>query len=298
MPVHNGAAYLTEAIESIMKQTYPHFEVIIVDDASTDTSWNIITEYKALYPQTIHAIRLKKSLGKSGDPATNLAIQHAHGAYIAKMDADDIAHPKRLEKQVEYLQSHSEIFMVGTQAYVIDKVNEVIGKKQAPLTHAEIYCNFFSYNYMIHPSIMFRNEARYGEFYHIKFAYFNEYYTFFRLMNQGKQFANVPEYLMYYRIHGKNDTFSRIKKKFLSTLAIKKKFITQLGYTPTFSQIAFTLAQSVGVFLIPEKMTVLFYLLSRRVMTPRSILASAKQLCSLSIGFTKQFASSFAKIFI
>ncbi len=300
MPVYNAGDYLVEAIKSIMHQTYQHFEFIIIDDASTDTSWKIIQRYKKWYPKKIRAYRLKRNLGKGGEIATNLGISKARGSYIAKMDSDDIAHPKRLEKQVQYLQKNKHIFLAGSFAYIIDKNGDIIGKKEGPTTHQELYDNFFVYNYIIHPSIMFRNPHMDTEkdFYVNKFDHFNEYYMFFKLMTQGKQFANIPEPLLYYRIHGGNETFHNIKKKFMSTLAIKSEFVFKLGYQPTLLQLGTTFIQALLVFFVPEKLTILLYLLSRHVISPKQFVESARSSLFSSFSFTKELATSLVRMFI
>lgn len=276
MPVYNGEKYVKFALDSIVTQTYPNFEFIIVNDGSTDKTGSILNNYKKKYSHLIRIINQKKPLGKSGDPATNVGIQQAKGKYIAKMDADDISHPDRLQKQVDYLQQHPQIFLVGTQAYVIDKKGQVLGEKNCPLTHAEIYRNFFLYNHIIHPSIMFRRERK-RKFYDIRFDFFNEYYTFFKYMNQGKVIANLPDHLMYYRIHGENDTLTHTRTKFKSTLAIRSTFITQFRYLPTFHQLWITFLQSLVVFMVPQSMVGQLYMLSRNVISRDEMITDFKQ---------------------
>ena len=267
MPAHNAETYIVQAIDSIFTQTYENIELIVVNDASTDSTKSILDYYATRYPEKVTVIHTKKALGRSGDPATNMAIKQAKGAFIAKMDADDIAHPERIEKQVAFLQKNLDIYLCGTQAYVIDKHGEILGKKELPTGHDAIYTSFFSYNNMIHPSIMFRNDLNGRNFYEIYFPHFNEYYTFFKLMSNGKRFANLDEPLMYYRVHGLNDTFSNIKTKFRSTLSIKKAFILAHGYKPTITQLFQTAIQTGIVFLLPEKFITLMYLFTRKVIS-------------------------------
>src|SRR5438105_3801141 len=109
MPVYNAQEYVGEAIQSIMYQTYQNFEFIIVDDASTDTSVEIIKRYQQMYPGKIQLIQMKNNLNAGGDACANVALEHAMGKYIARMDADDFAHQSRLEKQVAYLEKHKDI---------------------------------------------------------------------------------------------------------------------------------------------------------------------------------------------
>ena len=276
MPVYNARLFVADAIESILSQTYQNFELVIVDDHSKDNSREIIESYQKRYPNKIRVIYLPKTLDKSGDCATNTAIKQARGTYIAKMDADDIASPLRLEKQVEFLEAHKDIFLVGTQAYVIDRDGNNIGEKHNPTTHNEIYNQYFLYNCIIHPSIMFRSEGQKEQFYDIAFPCFNEYWTFFKYMTEGKKFANLEEPLLFYRLHGKNDTFTHIKKKFMSTLSIKKSFIAKLGYKPSFKQVIVTILQSIVVFSMPEKALLFVYLLCRNVISYQSILQNIK----------------------
>lgn len=270
MPVYNAQRFLAQAIESILAQTYQDFELIIVDDASTDGSPQIIEEYEARYPEKVQVVRLSTTRNGSGDPATNIGIRHAKGRYIAKMDADDVSHPHRLEKQVVFLETHRDIFLVGTQAVVINESAEVLGQKNNPLRHEDIYRNFFLFNYINHSSIMFRNEQNREDFYKLAFPYFNEYWTFFLLMRDGKKFANLPDYLISYRLHGKNESFLDINKKFITTSAIRKAFI-QKGFRPKPSHLILATLQSFAVFCMSQKLIFLLYLLSRKILPPHTL---------------------------
>lgn len=271
MPVHNAGLFLSEAIESILAQTYTNFELIIVDDASTDNSPTIIQRFHKKYPKKIRVYTLIHALGQSGDPATDFGMRQAKGDYIAKMDADDIAVPQRLERQVAFLEQNKEIFLVGSHAEIIDKNGKKIGIKKTPLNSKKIYNSFFLYCNVIHPSIMFRNNFA-GNFYTIKFPYFNEYYTFFKLMRQGKKFANIAQPLILYRIHGNNDTFSHTREKFKSTLRIRSAFIFEYGYIPSLYQLAVTLLQILAVLTLPQKVMITLYLLSKKVISLSDIL--------------------------
>ena len=109
MPVYNGAMYLNEAITSILRQTYSNFEFIIINDGSTDLSEEIILSFsdsRIVYVKNPENYRLIKTL--------NLGFSMAKGRYIARMDADDISHPDRLLKQVDFLDHNIEYGLVGT----------------------------------------------------------------------------------------------------------------------------------------------------------------------------------------
>ncbi len=126
MSVYNGDKYLREAIESILNQTFTDFEFIIVNDGSTDNSLEIIESYD---DERIKTINNKKNIGLT--KSLNKALKFAKGKYIARQDADDVSLPNRFEKQVEYLDSHPEVALVGTSVYLIDENGKIIGKRIA-----------------------------------------------------------------------------------------------------------------------------------------------------------------------
>ena len=118
MPVYNGEKYLREAIESILDQTYQDFEFIMVNDASTDGSGSILSEFANL-DQRIRILTNESNLGIAG--ATNRGIAQARGEYIALMDQDDISLPERFEKQVEFLSNHPDISVLGTNSIILEE---------------------------------------------------------------------------------------------------------------------------------------------------------------------------------
>jgi len=111
MSVYNAQKYLDEAIESILNQTYSNFEFIIINDGSTDKSLEIIENYAKKDSRIIVINRENKGLIYS----LNEGIRKANGKYIARMDADDISLPQRLEKQVEFMEKNKNIGICGTQ---------------------------------------------------------------------------------------------------------------------------------------------------------------------------------------
>ncbi len=266
MPVYNAGNFLVPAIESILKQTYQTFEFIIVDDASDDTSPAILAKYAKRFPKKIRLITLKRNLNRGGDSCANKALSFARGKYIARMDADDIAHPKRLEKQVAFLETHPEIVLVGSNAYVINKEGKRIGIKSEPLTSDAIYKSYMTFHPLIHPTTMVRRIIGKKIFrYKIKYNANNDYYTFFSMLCQGYQFANMKEKLLYYRIHGKNDTFVNMKGKFMNTLRIRLEMLFSYGYKPSIKGITTTAAQTVIIFLLPEKVIPQIYFLTKGI---------------------------------
>lgn len=275
MPVYNAEAYVAEAIQSILYQIYQNFEFIIVDDASTDKSVEIIKRYQQTYPDKITLIQLQHNLNSGGDRCANEALKYAKGKYIARMDADDFAHQGRLEKQFAYLEQHPDIFLVGSNAYVIDKEGYLIGQKTEPLSSDDITEAYFTFHPLIHPTCMFRRIYKGKKFrYIIKYSANNDYFTFFRLHCKGYRYVNLPDKLLYYRIHDTNDTFSNIRKKFFNTMSIRFTMVTTFGYRPSLFQLLVTAVQYGMFLLLPEKVLIALYLYAKGIISPKSMIIS------------------------
>lgn len=253
MPVHNAGKFFAAAIESILKQTYPRIEIIVVDDGSTDGSWKIIRSYRQRFAGKIKAYRSKTKLNEAGNAATNLGLLHAKGAYIARMDADDIAFPTRIAKQVEYLSKHPGTIVVGTQALVINSANHVIGKKVMPQTHDEIYQQYAIVHPVIHPSVMINRALlpNPNVLYACKYGVNDDYYTFFKLLAHGT-FANLPEALLKYRVHTNNSSLNHLKENFWNINAIRHEAITRLNYQAAVWAFPIIFTQTILVALLPE----------------------------------------------
>jgi glycosyltransferase involved in cell wall biosynthesis len=111
-PFFNAQMFFTEAIESVIAQTYEHWELFLIDDGSIDESTNIAQKYADQYPEKIHYLEHPKHQNRGKSTSRNLGIYHAKGKYIALLDADDIFLPQKLEKQVAILESQPETAMV------------------------------------------------------------------------------------------------------------------------------------------------------------------------------------------
>ncbi len=199
MPVYNAEKYITEAVESILNQTYSDFEFIIVDDCSTDNSYEILQSYAANDAR----IRLFKNDVNSKLPKTlNFGISQAKGKYIARMDADDISLPERFAKQVAFMDANPEIGVSGGYAAVLGgDESGVIMKVQ--ITHGLIKAySFFVCCNLIHPTVIMRMEVlenRALSYDEELVGVAEDYDLWVRMLHSGVLFANLPEPLLYYR---------------------------------------------------------------------------------------------------
>lgn len=272
MPVFNGSCYMSKAIDSILTQTYQNFELLIVDDASTDDTWQILNDYKndykKVYPEKIKIFRLEKNSGAFN--AANYAYEQAKGGYIAPMDSDDISSPLRFEKQVAYLNQHPETVLVGSFAKIIDASDQVTGFKRYAVSNEDIYRQFAQINPIVHPACMIR-KALIGnrkKLYLTEYGVNSDYYTLFSLLNLGK-FANIPEYLLSYRVHGKNSSLQNLKKNFYTISHIRLAAVKNFNYHFPISAIPKVILQYIIVTITPTRALLPLYLILMGMKKPQ-----------------------------
>lgn len=153
MGVHNGAASLGEAITSIVGQTYQRWELIVVDDGSTDASLAIAESWLAR-DRRIRVVQHPANQGLA--VALNKAFSISRGELIARMDADDVSLPERLQRQVEFLDGHPTVAVVGTGAHFVDMDGNDLGPGHLLQEHGDIAANIYRTSAFIHPSVMMR----------------------------------------------------------------------------------------------------------------------------------------------
>lgn len=231
MTVRNARPFLREAIESILKQTYSHLELIIVDDGSTDGSIEIIRNL-ASGDKRIKSVFLDKNYGPSY--ASNVGIKMSKGVYIARMDADDIAYPARIEKQVNFFERNPNVILLGGQCQLINENGQIIGRKKFPLKHKEIYNSLFRMNPIQHPSCMINTHLIHRNIivYHNHFVLAHDLELIFDLTRYGK-LANLGGNILYYRQHPDSLSLKDPKETFRATIKIRRKAVKYYGYKPT-----------------------------------------------------------------
>lgn len=207
MPVYNTGKYIAEAIESILNQTFTDIELIIINDCSTDRTPEIIAEY-ALKDQRIRFINNPQNSGPA--KSRNDGILQSHGEYIALMDADDISHPNRLEKQVAYLDHHPEVMVLGSSVQKIDPAGNPLEVWRLPVEdkiirwhilyrNSRIYCN---------PTVMIRRDLfSIVSMYNEAIRHYEDFELWTRLFTHKEiTLANLPALLLKYRVHSTSIT--------------------------------------------------------------------------------------------
>lgn len=204
MPVFNGEAFLAEAVDSILRQTYTDFEFIIVNDGSTDRTSTILASY---HDNRILLITNTSNVGIT--KTLNTGIARACGTYVCRMDADDIALPDRIKQQIDFLDANRTIAILGSNTYLIDAAGNEIDKEIYPQSSHDIARAMFIHNPFAHSTVVIRKSVldecgSYDE----RFLH-NEDYDLWLRITAKHPAMNLPEFLLKRRIHGKNITIAK-----------------------------------------------------------------------------------------
>ena len=169
MPVYNASKYIVESITSILDQTFEDFEFLIINDGSTDDT---LKKIKLFADSRIHILNHKKNKGLI--KSLNEGIKKSKGKYIARMDADDISHPLRLQKQVQYMEKKHDIGICGTWIKNFGDANYVW---QTPGDPDELNASLFFESMVAHPSVIMRKEfvQRHNIHYRQRYKYIEDY---------------------------------------------------------------------------------------------------------------------------
>lgn len=204
MAVYNGERYLQTALDSILKQSFRDFELIIVDDASTDGTASLLDACSDL---RISRYRNPKNLGLT--KSLNVGLGLTNGSYIARMDADDVSHPDRLAIQLAFLEHHLDHVLVGTSYRLIDEAGKPFLTNIKPMDDLELRWVSHMRTALEHSSVMFRRLGSDGTpyLYDERYRTAQDYEFWLRLLKDGKGRV-LKEVLVDYRVHPANITAS------------------------------------------------------------------------------------------
>ncbi len=227
LPAYNCEKYISESISSILQQVYDKFELIVINDGSTDNTSSILA---SITDQRIRV--LNNAVNKGLIYSLNRAIDESKGEFIARMDADDIAADDRIEKQVHWLLHHPETAAVGTFINIIDE-----NGKEKPewkldretSSHDSIKKVMPKENCLAHPTMMIRADILKRYKYSEIQKNIEDYDLWLRMLADGLIIEKIPQPLLQYREHSTSVTskFLRNKNPFLKNYHCKKRFLFQ-----------------------------------------------------------------------
>lgn len=228
-PNYNRSRYISETIESILNQSYSNFEYIIIDDCSTDNSWEIIQKY-AKKDVRIKVYRNSNNLKIVKTRNLGFKTSSPKAKYFAIIDSDDISLPDRLETQVNFLENNPEYGLVGSNIVIINENSEMIGFREFPLKNDEIHNVLTRFNPIAQSSVLLRKIVieQIG-FYHNKWEVCQDYDYWLRVGVSWK-LANIERPLIKYRFSKTQVKATNFKDTLKNTYLIQKKAIEIYGY--------------------------------------------------------------------
>lgn len=206
IPCYNAEKYVEMAVRSIMQQTYRKLEIIVIDDCSTDSTLSILA---SLLGQDERIKFFRNNSNLKIVATLNRGIAAATGKYIARMDADDISLPERIQLQVNFMENNSDIMVCGGQCLKIDEQGQINGKIKYTTNSDELKAELLFFCPFAHPAVMIRKEIfNRRKLYKEGMAPAEDYELWLNIAESG-ELANLPDYLIKYRWHGNNATIKQ-----------------------------------------------------------------------------------------
>lgn len=225
MSVYNGETYLAEAIESVINQTFKNWELIIINDCSTDSTEKILSDFSVrderikVYPNEIN-LKLPTSLNK--------AISLCTGKYIARMDADDICLPDRLEKQYKFMQEHSDVALSSCRFMTVKNGVYASGGAGGRCDFESLKAMLLVTNPILHPGVIAKAEVLKSFNYDTTLTCTEDLELWTRLATNNQKIEIFPECLLIYRLHDKQITSTTLERQHTEVLKIEQKYYSSL----------------------------------------------------------------------
>lgn len=217
MPVYNGEQYIDEAINSVLNQSFKDFELLVVDDGSTDSSMERVKSY---CDSRVRLIEREHGFIES----LNVGLAAAGGKYIARMDVDDLMEPERLARQYEIMESHRDIAVCGSWFRTFGESEEECISFQGKILHP--LERMLMGNFIAHPTVMMRNGFLKEEGLHYEpYLYAEDFKLWSEVAKKGGQFYLIPEFLMNYRISAGQVSRQKSEEQYDTSLQIRSEIL-------------------------------------------------------------------------
>ena len=225
MSVYNGEAYLEEAIESVRNQTFGDWELIVVNDCSADSTGEILAGFASkdrrikVYTNEVN-LRLPASLNK--------AVSLCSGKYIARMDADDICLPYRLEKQYDFMEKHRDVSLSSCRFMTLKNGVYASGGAGGRCDNNALRAMLLVSNPILHPGVIARADVMRDLNYDETLTCTEDLELWTRMAMENKKMQILPECLLIYRLHGKQITSTTLERQHTEVLKVQQKYYAAL----------------------------------------------------------------------
>ena len=228
MPAYNSELYIAQAIDSILDQTHSNLELLIFDDGSSDGTRKVIESYSDL-----RVIKVLSDKNYGVVRARNELINRAHGKYIALMDADDVAEPTRLQKQLQVLES-GECDICGSAQWVLDEATNKLKKSKDRFTDPDLRALLSVYCGLCNSTITGKAEIFKRFKYDTSILTSEDYFLWVQMAAAGYRFINLKDRLLTYRRYPAQTSAVHLEKFKLTTAEVQKKYLELLGISENF----------------------------------------------------------------
>ena len=256
MPVYNAARYLHEAVESVLTQSHSALELIAIDDASSDGSFEILQAYAQRDPR-VRVFRQPRNLGIVA--ARNRAFREAspQADLCAILDADDVCEPDRLALQVEFLRAHPDHALVSGHTLIIDEASQIIGVRRYPTDYARICEVITRYNPIAQPAVMLRRSMLPGdEPYDAAYPRCQDYALWLRLAAEHP-IANLDQPVLRYRVSQTQGKRTALRETLALTLELQRKWLWHPRFRSPLN-VAYVAAEH-ALLLLPEPLVLALF---------------------------------------
>ena len=203
IPSYNYASYLPETLDSILAQTYPDYEIIVVDDASKDDSQAVAEGYAGRYPNKVRVFTHPGRVNKGISATCNLAIEQARGEYLAWLGSDDAWYPEKLARQVDELDLNPGVGLTYSYADIVDSKGEKTGEKMGrDMTH-DLLPMLVAGNFVPHLTAFHRRACLEKTGYYDETLQYSDWEMWLKMANYFR-FSFIDQPLAMYRVHGVN----------------------------------------------------------------------------------------------
>jgi hypothetical protein len=249
MSVFNGQSFLSEAIESILNQTFRDYEFVIIDDGSTDKTAEILAEYAGRDQR----IRVHRHENKGRAASLNIGIELSRAPYIARMDADDIALPDRLKDQIEYLDRHPEVGVLGGAFDLISTNGRVLKTVRYPSDDSELRPLILVDNPICHPAAVMRKDVALASGGYRKVILDADDYDLWLRISERSKLANLGKCVLRYRIHSNQVSIRNMRSQKMCVLAARVAALQRrAGHADPLSEIEEITPQFLSTFGVTE----------------------------------------------
>ena len=221
MSVYNGETYLKEAIESVINQTFKNWELVIINDCSTDSTNEILAEFALMDERIkVHTNEVNLKLPTS----LNKAISFSSGKYIARMDADDICLPDRFEKQFKFMEEHKDVALSSCRFMTVKNGVYMSGGAGGRCDNDAIRAMLFVTNPILHPGVIAKAEVMKKSGYDTTLTCTEDLELWTRMAMENQKMAILPECLLIYRLHDKQITSTTLERQHTEVTKIQQKY--------------------------------------------------------------------------